>query len=82
MFNYSYVDVAVDKYSYCTLFYNRLGVADLSHANPIMAIQAPIAVNVLIRSIPCFDRALFPSSSTPSTSLAVLSIWAAPLDLS
>lgn len=60
MFNYIYVDVAVDRYSYCTLFYNRLGIANLSHANPIIVIQAPIAVNVLIRSIPCFDRALFP----------------------
>ena len=33
-FNYSYIDVAVDKYGFCTLSIDRLGIGNSSIADP------------------------------------------------
>ena len=46
-FNYSYVDVAVDKYGYCTLAIDRLGIGLSSHGEPLNEIQAPLEIAAL-----------------------------------
>lgn len=46
-FNYSYVDVATDGYKYCTLAYDRLGIGNSSHGEPLDEIQASLEVAAL-----------------------------------
>ena len=46
-FNYSYIDVAVDQYKYCTLSIDRLGVGNSSIADPLNVIQAPAELSAL-----------------------------------
>lgn len=48
-FNYSYIDVAVDQYGYCTLSYDRFGIGNSSHADPYNVVQAPAEVSALYR---------------------------------
>lgn len=45
--NYSYVDVAVDKYGYSTVAIDRLGIGNSSHGDPLNLIQAPAEVSAL-----------------------------------
>lgn len=45
-YNYSYVDVAL-QYGYATLAYDRLGIGQSSHGDPISTIQAPLEVAAL-----------------------------------
>ncbi|OCT52015.1 hypothetical protein CLCR_08711 [Cladophialophora carrionii] len=40
--NYSYVATAVDQYGYSTLAWDRLGIANSSHGDPLAEIQAPL----------------------------------------
>ena len=46
-FNYSYVNVATDKYSYCTFTYDRLGIGNSSHGEPLNEIQSFLEVAAL-----------------------------------
>jgi pimeloyl-ACP methyl ester carboxylesterase len=46
-FNYSYIDVAVDKYGYSTLSYDRFGIGNSSHADPYSVVQAPAEISAL-----------------------------------
>jgi pimeloyl-ACP methyl ester carboxylesterase len=46
-FNYSYIDVAVDQYGYCTLSYDRFGIGNSSHADPYEIVQAPAEISAL-----------------------------------
>ncbi len=46
-FNYSYIDVAVDKYGFCTLSIDRLGIGNSSIADPLQVIQAPAETSAL-----------------------------------
>ncbi|EXJ58983.1 hypothetical protein A1O7_06414 [Cladophialophora yegresii CBS 114405] len=41
-FNYSYIAVAVDQYGYSTLAWDRLGIANSSHGDPLAEIQTPL----------------------------------------
>ncbi|KAK2629959.1 hypothetical protein QTJ16_000779 [Diplocarpon rosae] len=43
-YNYSYVNVATDEYRYCTLNFDRLGVGNSSHGEPLNEIQAYLEV--------------------------------------
>ena len=40
-FNYSYIDVAVDQYGFCTLSVDRLGTGNSSVADPLNVVQFP-----------------------------------------
>lgn len=46
-FNYSYVDVAVDTYGFCTLSIDRLGVGNSSKGDPLSEIQAPAELSAV-----------------------------------
>ncbi|KAL8868118.1 MAG: hypothetical protein Q9174_005205, partial [Haloplaca sp. 1 TL-2023] len=46
-FNYSYTDVAVDHYGFCTLSIDRLGEGNSSKADPLNVLQAPAEMSVL-----------------------------------
>ncbi|RAL65837.1 hypothetical protein DID88_005500 [Monilinia fructigena] len=46
--NYSYVDVAVDRYGYSTLAIDRLGVGESSKADPTSVIQAPAELSAIV----------------------------------
>ncbi|KAL8690492.1 MAG: hypothetical protein Q9218_004068 [Villophora microphyllina] len=46
-FNYSYIDVAVDQYGFCTLSIDRLGEGNSSKANPLSVLQAPAEMSAL-----------------------------------
>ncbi|TVY81610.1 hypothetical protein LSUE1_G005256 [Lachnellula suecica] len=43
-YNYSYLDVATDMYQYCTLSFDRLGLGNSSHGEPLNEIQSFIEV--------------------------------------
>jgi pimeloyl-ACP methyl ester carboxylesterase len=45
--NYSYSAVAVDKYGYATFAWDRLGIAQSSHGDPVQEIQALLEVDGL-----------------------------------
>ena len=47
-FNYSYVNVATDQYKYCTLAYDRLGIGNSSHGEPLNEIQAFLEIQALV----------------------------------
>lgn len=46
-FNYSCIDVAVDKYGFCTLSIDRSGIGNSSIADPSQVIQAPVEMSAL-----------------------------------
>ena len=46
-FDYSYIDVATDTYQYYTLSYDRLGIGNSSHGDPLNEIQASLEVAAL-----------------------------------
>jgi pimeloyl-ACP methyl ester carboxylesterase len=45
--NYSYTTVAVDRFGFSTLTWDRVGVAESTHGDPIQEIQAPLELAVL-----------------------------------
>ena len=59
-FNYSYVDVATDKYGYCTLNYDRLGIGNSSHGEPRDEIQANLEVAALYQLTMMLRSGTFP----------------------
>lgn len=46
-YNYSYVNEAVDQYGFSTFSYDRLGIGQSSHGNPLTQIQAYLEVDAL-----------------------------------
>ncbi len=46
-FNYSYIDVAVDTFGFCTLSIDRLGVGNSSMGDPLSEIQAPAELSAI-----------------------------------
>lgn len=46
-YNYSYIDVAVDHYGFCTLSIDRLGEGNSSKADPLSVLQAPAEMSAL-----------------------------------
>jgi pimeloyl-ACP methyl ester carboxylesterase len=46
-YNYSYVNEAVDQYGYSTFAWDRLGIGESSHGNPLTEIQALLEVDAL-----------------------------------
>ena len=63
-FNYSYVDVATDGYKYCTLSYDRLGIGNSSHGEPLDEIQASLEVAALYELTMMLRNGTFPGVST------------------
>lgn len=59
-FNYSYVDVATDEYNYCTLAYDRLGIGNSSHGEPLNEIQALLEVAALAELTTMLRAGSFP----------------------
>ena len=59
-FNYSYVDVATDKYKYCTLSYDRLGIGNSSHGEPLNEIQAFLEIAALAEMTMMLRNGTFP----------------------
>lgn len=59
-FNYSYVDVATDTYKYCTLSYDRLGLGNSSHGEPLNEIQAALEVAALAELTMMLHNGTFP----------------------
>lgn len=59
-FNYSYVDVATDQYKYCTLSYDRLGIGNSSHGEPLNEIQASLEVAALAQLTMMLRNGTFP----------------------
>ncbi|CAL8576426.1 hypothetical protein XPA_002310 [Xanthoria parietina] len=46
-YNYSYIDVAVDHYGFCTLSIDRLGEGNSSKADPLSVLQAPAEMSAI-----------------------------------
>jgi len=59
-FNYSYIDVAVDQYKYCTLSYDRLGIGNSSHGEPLNEIQLYLEVAALAELTLMLRNGTFP----------------------
>lgn len=59
-FNYSYIDVAVDDYKYCTLSYDRLGIGNSSHGEPLNEIQSYLEVAALAELTDMLRNGTFP----------------------
>ena len=59
-FNYSYVDVAVDEYKYCTLNYDRLGIGNSSHGEPLNEIQTFLEIAALAELTNMLRNGTFP----------------------
>ena len=60
-FNYSYIDVAVDQFGYCTLSIDRLGVGNSSIADPLNVIQAPAELSALYQVTMMLRKGTLPS---------------------
>ena len=63
-FNYSYVDVATDQYKYCTLAYDRLGIGNSSHGEPLNEIQSFLEVAALAELTIMLRNGTFPGVGT------------------
>lgn len=59
-FNYSYIDVAVDTYKYNTLSYDRLGIGQSSHGEPLNEIQAFLEIAALASLTTKLRQGTFP----------------------
>lgn len=64
-FNYSYTAVATDEYKYCTLSYDRLGLGQSSHGDPIDEIQASVEVAVLAELTVMLREGKYPGAKQP-----------------
>ena len=62
-FNYSYINYAVDHYKYCTLSYDRLGIGNSSHGEPLNEIQSFLEVAALAEITNMFRAGTFPTVS-------------------
>ena len=64
-FNYSYVDVATDQYKYVTLSYDRLGLGDSTHGDPVNEIQASLEVALLAEITVMLREGKYPGAMHP-----------------
>ena len=58
------MDVATDQYKYCTLAYDRLGIGNSSHGEPLNEIQSFLEVAALAEITMMFRIGTFPGVST------------------
>jgi len=59
-YNYSYVNVATDLYKYCTLSFDRLGIGNSSHGEPLNKIQQYIEVAATAQLTQMLRNGTFP----------------------
>lgn len=59
-FNYSYLDYATDKYGFCTLSFDRLGIANSSHGEALNEIQAQLEVEATVALTKMLRAGTFP----------------------
>ena len=62
-YNYSYLDVATDKYKYCTLSFDRLGVGNSSHGEPLNEIQSFLEVEATAALTRMLRNGTFPGAT-------------------
>lgn len=60
-YNYSYVNVATDHYGYCTLSFDRLGIGNSSHGEPLNEIQSYIEVAATAELTKMLRNGTFPA---------------------
>lgn len=60
-FNYSYIDVAVEQYGFCTLSIDRLGEGNSSKADPLSVLQVPAETSVLYELTMMLRKGSLPS---------------------
>merc|ERR1712093_136789 len=60
-YNYSYLNVATDQYKYCTLSFDRLGVGNSSHGEPLNEIQAFLEVAATVQLTQMLRNGSFPN---------------------
>lgn len=63
-FNYSYINVATDQYKYSTLSFDRLGVGNSSHGEPLNEIQAYLEVAATAELTRMLRNGTFPGVNT------------------
>ena len=56
--------MATDKYGYSTLAYDRLGIGNSSHGDPLNEIQAPLEVAALVELTELLRAGTFPGVPT------------------
>ena len=59
-YNYSYVNIATDQYKYCTLSFDRLGVGNSSHGEPLNEIQAFLEIAATVQLTEMLRNGTFP----------------------
>ncbi|KAH8756513.1 hypothetical protein BGZ57DRAFT_27524 [Hyaloscypha finlandica] len=59
-YNYSYVNVATDQYKYCTLSFDRLGIGNSSHGEPLNEIQSFIEIAATVQLTQMLRNGTFP----------------------
>lgn len=59
-FNYSYLNVATDEYKYNTLSFDRLGVGNSSHGEPLNEIQAFLEIAATVQLTQQLRNGTFP----------------------
>ena len=59
-FNYSYVDIATDQHKYSTLSYDRLGIGNSSHGEPLNEIQSFLEIQALASLTTMLREGKFP----------------------
>jgi pimeloyl-ACP methyl ester carboxylesterase len=59
-YNYSYVNVATDQYKYCTLSFDRLGIGNSSHGEPLNEIQSFIEIAATVQLTQMLRNGSFP----------------------
>ncbi|CZR57996.1 uncharacterized protein PAC_07886 [Phialocephala subalpina] len=59
-YNYSYIDVATDTYKYCTLSFDRLGIGNSSHGEPLNEIQSFLEVAATVQLTQMLRNGTFP----------------------
>ena len=59
-YNYSYVNVATDQYKYYTLSFDRLGIGNSSHGEPLNEIQSFIEIAATVQLTQMLRNGTFP----------------------
>ncbi|PMD34672.1 hypothetical protein L207DRAFT_588186 [Hyaloscypha variabilis F] len=59
-YNYSYINVATDQYKYCTLSFDRLGIGNSSHGEPLNEIQIFIEIATTAQLTQMLRNGTFP----------------------
>ena len=59
-YNYSYINVATDQYKYCTLSFDRLGIGNSSHGEPLNEIQSYLEIAATVQLTQMLRNGTFP----------------------